>query len=205
SSISLGEGIHTLVFWSDDHAGNVESQKTIKVKIDLTSPSIVALLSPTPNAAGWNNGNVTVSFSCDDNLSGIAFCTPPLAVHTEGKAQPATGNALDVAGNQASTSLGNLNVDETPPAISGAPDRAANGNGWYKADVSVGFQCSDLLSGIDPSGGCPAPSTLHEGAGQFVNGTATDLAGNTSSDRVGPLNVDETAPSISGEIGRAHV
>src|SRR5207302_265377 len=145
---------------------------------------------------------VTVSFNCDDNLSGIAYCTPPLAVHTEGKDQPATGNAVDNAGNPNSVTA-HVSLDKTPPTISAAPDRAANANGWYKADVSVGFQCSDLLSGIDPSGGCPAPSTLHEGAGQFVNGTATDLAGNTSSDRVGPLNIDETAPSISGAPDRA--
>ncbi|TMF86346.1 MAG: Neogenin, partial [Chloroflexi bacterium] len=184
-----------------DNAGN-KASVSVTINLDKTPPTISAAPDRPANAHGWYRDDVTVGFTCGDTLSGIASC-PAAQTLSQGAAQTAAGTALDVAGNQASTSLGNLNVDETPPTISGAPDRAANANGWYKADVSVGFQCSDLLSGIDPSGGCPAPSTLHEGAGQFVNGTATDLAGNTSSDRVGPLNIDETAPSISGAPDRA--
>ena len=53
-------------FWSIDHAGNVETAHTATVKIDLTAPSITVTQSPAANGAGWNNTDVTVTFTCGD-------------------------------------------------------------------------------------------------------------------------------------------
>jgi hypothetical protein len=36
---------------------------SVTVKIDMTPPTVVATAAPTPNGAGWNNTNVTVSFA----------------------------------------------------------------------------------------------------------------------------------------------
>src|SRR5207244_12745191 len=86
-------------------------------------------------------------------------------------------------------------IDQTKPTIAGAPDRAPNANNWYAADVTVSFSCADPLSGV---ASCSSPTTLGEGANQSVTGNVADNADNASSATVSHLNVDETAPTISG-------
>ena len=39
------------------------------INIDKTPPAIRGATNPPPNAAGWNNSNVTASFTCSDALS----------------------------------------------------------------------------------------------------------------------------------------
>jgi galactosylceramidase len=47
TSVTLSdEGIHTLVYWSEDAAGNVEDRHTIQVKIDKTGPDLSIKLDP---------------------------------------------------------------------------------------------------------------------------------------------------------------
>ena len=201
SATVFGDGIHTVEYWSVDKAGNVEtadgiSHKSVQVKIDGTPPTISASKSPGPNAHGWNNGNVTVSFSCDDPLSGILSCGPtPQVISNEGTSQDVVGTAVDNAQNTA-TAHAYVSIDKTAPMIAATPDRPANGAGWYNDDVTVGFSCGDALSGIDS---CTAAQTLGEGANQSANGTATDLATNTATDGVSGINIDKTAPGLSGE------
>jgi hypothetical protein len=195
TSISIGtEGVHTLEFWSVDKADNVEAVKTVQVKIDKTPPAINHSQSPAANANGWNNSDVAVTFVCSDTRSGVASCTDPQTLTTEGKDQPVTGTAEDHAGNK-TTDPATVSIDKTHPTINASADRAANPQGWYADDVTVGFQCSDALSGIDR---CPASRTLGEGADQSVSGAATDAAGNTASDGVTGINVDKTPPSVEG-------
>jgi hypothetical protein len=189
------EGTHTLDFWSVDKAGNTEAANSVKVKIDKTPPSINHVFTPQPNANGWLNGDVTVTFTCaDQGGSGIASCTTPQTVNTEGKDQPVTGTATDNAGNTA-TDPAQVSIDKTPPTIKAAADRPANAAGWYDADVVISFTCADTLSGIDT---CPATKTLGEAADQSAKGTATDAAGNSATDGVSKINVDKTAPTLSG-------
>jgi hypothetical protein len=200
SATVFGDGIHTVEYWSVDKAGNVEtangiSHKSVQVKIDGTPPTISASKSPGPNAHGWNNGNVTVSFSCDDPLSGILSCGPtPQVISSEGTSQDVVGTALDNAQNTA-TAHAYVSIDKTAPAIAATADRPANDAGWYNDDVIVSFSCGDALSGIDS---CAAAQTLGEGANQSASGTATDLAANSATDGVSGINIDKTAPSLSG-------
>jgi fibronectin type 3 domain-containing protein len=195
TSISIGaEGVHTLEFWSVDNADNVEAAKTVQVRIDKTPPAINHSQSPAANANGWNHGDVTVTFVCSDAQSGIASCSDPQTVTTEGRDQPVTGTAEDHAGNR-TTDPATVSIDKTDPTISAGADRAANADGWYADDVTVGFHCSDTLSGIDR---CPASRTLGEGGDQNVSGVATDAAGNAASAGVTGINVDKTAPSLDG-------
>jgi hypothetical protein len=189
------EGVHTLGFWSVDNAGNTEAPKSVQVKIDRTPPTINHSQVPAANAKGWNNTDVTVTFICaDTDGSGVASCTGPQTVATEGQNQPVTGTAVDNAGNTA-TDPATVSIDTTAPTITAATDRAPNGNGWYNADVTVSFTCDDALSGM---ASCDASKTLSEGANQSASGTATDAAGNTASADVKGINVDKTAPSLSG-------
>ena len=196
-SVSISaEGDHTLAFWSIDEAGNEEAHNEVHVKIDKTPPTIGHTQNPGPNGKGWNNTDVTVTFSCDDHsdLAGIASCTAPQTVRGEGANQTVTGRAVDNAGNTA-TDPATVSIDKTAPEISGAADRAANDAGWYDKNVTVLFECDDALSGIAD---CPSAATVDEGANQSATGTAKDAAGNEASATVSGVNVDTTPPAVSG-------
>jgi hypothetical protein len=169
------------------------------IGVDNDPPTITATVSPAPNAAGWNNTNATVTFTCDDATSGVASCPAPVTVSTEGAGQVISGQAFDRAGNTASTSV-TVNLDKTPPLISAITSPAANGARWNKSTVTVSFFCNDTLSGVSV---CPSPVTVSgEGAGQIVSGQAVDIAGNTASTSV-TVNIDETPPTITASISPA--
>lgn len=189
------EGAHELEYWSVDNAGNEELHKRVDINIDKTPPSIGHVVSPAPNANGWNNSGVTVTFSCSDGAgSGIASCGPDRSVLTEGADQAVTGTAVDHAGNS-STDPAKVSIDTGKPTIAASRDRLANAAGWYRDDVTVRFTCDDALSGVDT---CATAVTLGEGGGQSASGTATDAAGNTAGVTEGGINVDKTAPTLSG-------
>ncbi len=77
----------------------------------------------------------------------MASCSADAKVSTDGQDQAVPGTAVDNAGN-AQTDNATVSIDTVKPTITGAPDRAANTNGWYAGDVTVGFTCGDALSGI---------------------------------------------------------
>src|SRR5262249_5863532 len=66
------EGRNQSVFATfTDVAGNRVTATVDGINIDTTPPSLVFdTPSPAPNAAGWNNSDVRVSFTVNDNLSG---------------------------------------------------------------------------------------------------------------------------------------
>lgn len=185
-------GIYTLTYWSVDVAGNEETPTPVDIKIDTIAPSINHTLSSDPNAYGWHNTPVTMTFVCDDGTSGIASCTEPRTLETDGANQSVTGTAIDNAGNSAIDSA-IVNIDQVPPEISVSQTPTANSSGWHNASVTVTFDCTDATSGIND---CPLPETVGEGINQNVTGVATDLAGNAASATVPGINVDLTPPEI---------
>ncbi len=83
--------------------------------IDNDPPTIHPTAGPAPQN-GWNNTEVTVTFECADAISGIASCTAPVLVTTEGGGQVATGTATDRAGNTATAAV-TLSIDMTAPSV----------------------------------------------------------------------------------------
>jgi len=79
--------------------------------IDDGPPSISTTAAPVLNTDGWNNSDVTVSFTCSDSLSGIQSCASSVVVSTEGANQVISGTATDLAGNSATTSV-TINLDK---------------------------------------------------------------------------------------------
>lgn len=197
------DGSYNVSFYSVDNAGNEETTRSVTVEIDKTAPTIGHELSPEPNGAGWNRSDVTVSFQCGDTGSGLAIsgCTADQQVTTEGAGQQVQGTATDKAGNSA-TSTAAVNLDETAPSIIAAADREPDFvdpfglNSWYRDDVTVTFTCDDGLSGIAH---CSDEQTLHEGRNPSAAGTARDAAGNEAGTTLGPINIDETPPTVTGE------
>ena len=173
------------------------TEKTVTVKRDATAPSIAGTRTPGANQFGWNNTNVSVSFTCSDATSGVADCTPAEVLSAEGAGQSRTGTAVDQAGNRASFTVGDINIDKTAPTIGVERTPAANQYGWNNTSVTINYICGDSLSGVD---NCTGPQTLNdEGAGQVRTGTVTDRAGNSASVNV-TVNIDKSAPLVSCSI-----
>ena len=185
-----------------DNAGNTSSTTVGGVRIDRTGPAINAMADRPANANGWYSGDVTVRFVCSDNLSGVASCPAPVTFSVEGSAQSVTGVATDNAGNESTAVASGINVDKTPPTVSGVPDRTAGVDGWYDGEVTIHWQAEDALSGIDAA---TAPTdTVITGTGHRLGVgpvTVTDLAGNVSAPAaVAGIKIDSTAPFLTGSV-----
>jgi hypothetical protein len=170
------EGTNQSISGTAVNRAGFAASATAVVNIDQHPPVIIAMASPPPNPAGWNNSNVTVSFTCSDALSGVALCPAPVVVGSEGASQVVTGMAVDVAGNAAMTSV-TLNIDKTPPSITASISPQPDPGGYNSGPATVSFTCSDSLSGV---ASCPAPIQVTAGGSNPESGTATDIAGNTA-------------------------
>jgi len=162
-------------------AGGSTGPVDVTIKRDATVPTINGTPSPAANGFGWNKTDVVVSFTCGDNLSGVtaANCGPDQTLSGEGAGQSATGNAEDNAGNTASATVSNINIDKTAPNVSlvGGP---ANGGSYYFGSVPLAPTCSasDGLSGLD--GNCAVTGYGTTVGSHTVTASAKDKAGNES-------------------------
>jgi hypothetical protein len=99
-----------------DNAGNSASS-SMTIKYDGTPPGVTPAPSRPPDANGWYNHPVDVSFTGADAASGVKECTP--AVSYKGPdANPAklVGQCRDNAGNTSQPVTVELRYDATPPA-----------------------------------------------------------------------------------------
>ena len=145
------EGVTTLTYFAVDNAGNQEAARALTVQVDKTPPVVMwATPSPAANAAGWNNTDVTISFTVNDGLSGINNVTQssPLLLTTEGAAVVGTVTVTDKAGNSATYTSPAVKIDKTPPTI---VCRATPGVLWppdhKMTTIDVLASVSDSLSG----------------------------------------------------------
>lgn len=189
----LPDGVHTIQLTVFDRSGNSSGVISQTFTTDTTPPTIVISVSPLPNAAGWNNTNVTLTSVCGDATSGVATCPAPLSVTTEGASQVFSLTATDNAGNTAVASI-MLNIAKTPPQTAASGTPAPNSSGWNNSNVTVSFVCTATTA---PLATCPPPQTVStEGAGQIISGTATDVAGNSAT-ATATVNLDKTPPAVA--------
>lgn len=146
------EGFYEFEYGASDIAGNVAPTLRSWLALDYGPPVIEAVPDKVPNAQGWYNVPVTVSFvATDPGLadghvgSGVSSVSDPIVVDWEGAAISVEGLATDRAGNLGAASV-DLNVDLTPPTVAltmeGGPD--------FTDDSTLKFsiQAEDVLSGV---------------------------------------------------------
>ena len=166
-----------------DNAGNSASTDPIVVKVDKSAPRI-ALQSVkkadnstyVPGAGNWSNQDVTVTWACSDGLSGTATSSVD-DTKGEGVGQTASGTCFDNAGNSASASVSNINVDKTVPfnvTFVGGP---AAGGTYYFGSVPAAPTCTaeDALSGV---ASCTVTGHGSTVGTHTMTATAVDNAGN---------------------------
>ncbi|MBO0847725.1 MAG: DUF1349 domain-containing protein, partial [Nocardioides sp.] len=172
-----GDGQHTVAYRSADKAGNVETAKTLAVKIDATAPLTTAAFAPG-NDAGWHNGAVPVALTAADATSGVdttqyklddgAWTAYTGSVDVTGDGEHTLlYRSTDKAGNVETEKAATIKVDATKPTVlvSGVADGRLYGD---SQDVRIIWQATDATSGI-----ASATGTLDDKA--FLSGTLQAL------------------------------
>jgi len=172
----------------------------LQFKIDTDKPTVTAATADRPpNANGWYNAPVTVTFAGTDPTSGIASCQKVAYSGPDSGAASVSGTCRDVAGNVSDPFSLPIKYDATPPTVSAAPARAPDANGWYNHPVAVAFSGTDATAGIDS-----CTSTTYSGpdtSGTSLTGSCTDKAGNSAGGSIS-LQYDSTPPVVTAVLDR---
>src|SRR5205814_1611168 len=150
-------------------------------------PAITASVAPVPSASGWNNSNVTATFTCTPGGALITNCPSPQVVSSEGANQVVSGTVTDGVGATATASV-TLNIDKTPPTLAVASP--ADGDSFSVVAATVTGTVADVLSGVSTLACNQVPVTLSGGGFScnislnpgvnLVVVRATDVAGNVA-------------------------
>lgn len=218
------EGDHTLTFYSTDTAGNVESTQTLHIKVDKTAPTLTfGSPSGTPGTNGWYTSDVSISYTTNDNLSGVASSSPasPVVLSSEGSSVSSSVTVTDNAGNSAGFSTGTFKIDKTapetsltgstPPSLSNSRSATFTFQGSDDTSLVAGFEYRlDGGTWTAASNGSQSLSGLSDGQHTFEV-RAVDGAGNRDAtpasytwtvDATAPATASVTTPS-GGNIFRA--
>jgi probable HAF family extracellular repeat protein len=164
---------------------------------DDSAPEIEALVTPVPNALGWNNSDVTVRWSVRDPESGIAGLsgceTQTLTNNTSGITLSCS--ATNPFGGSSSRSV-TIKIDKTPPEIGAVVSPQPNPAGWNNSNVTVVWNVRDPESGIVSSSGCETRTFTNETAGVTLTCNATNAAAGSSSRSI-IVMIDKTPPVLT--------
>ena len=171
----VGDGAHTIEYWSIDNTGNEESHKTITVSIDTQKPTLDGFgLSEN---AGKQGDIITLSATFEDSPSGLEYSVSPLItwenepaacdgafVQTsysgnawsgtftvpaacDGTAKIVIADIQDKAGNKiVQISPSNFTIDNTPPP---APTLISLLNNQLTNDNTPTFNWTTSSSDVD--------------------------------------------------------
>jgi hypothetical protein len=178
------------------------STESVTVKRDATAPSVRAgTPTGTPGQHDWYTSDVTVPFTASDSGSGLADSAQAsfsVTSTTTGSAVSiASGTVKDQAGNTASAAV-TVAIDAANPMISAELDKAAAPSGWFNTTTGAPTVSYTCTVGGSPIGDCPADYTFVEGENQSHSGTVIAASGRDATAGVTDVDVDLTAPSISG-------
>ncbi len=141
--ITEGQIVEYKLEYNPDNTGDPVGE--IK-PMDVTPPTITGYAMTEPNANGWYNQDVVIHFETTDAESGIESVTSDVTISTEGANQSVTGTATDKAGNTASFTVGNINIDKTSPEITiFSPEERVYINDEI---LAIDYKAEDFGSGI---------------------------------------------------------
>ena len=165
-----------------DYADNVATPVTVgPIKIDLTKPTISAAATTQANANDWYKSDVTVHFTCADNLSGTFSCPADQTLSGEGTALSSTAQTVtDRALNGSDPSnVVTVKIDKTAPSVllTGVTEGATYPFGSVP---TAACSTTDALSGVATQATLNTTGGNGDGSGNLTAtcSGATDLAGN---------------------------
>jgi hypothetical protein len=191
------------VVWTDGTAS-----VPFTVKVDKTPPVVHGVLSRPPDANGWYNKPVTVSFSGTDATSGIASCSSATYSGPASANAVVSGSCSDKAGNVGQASV-SFPYDSTPPPPVGDvtvkhEDKAVLVSWKASADTTT--------VQLTRSGPKDAPKLVYSGSASSYQDrglrpgakykytlTALDAASNSTADTVGVTATGRLIDPFPGE------
>ncbi len=213
SPLTFTDGSYTLQVRAVDVAGNVELLNQ-SIPIDSVSPLLDRSITGTAGANGWYVSDVTVEATASDPAPSSGFniqvttdganwigYTTPLTL-TEGTYNLQL-EAKDIAGNSVLTA-DYINVDTTPPALSGSLSGTLGSANWYTSAVQASVTVSDSTSGIayteySPDSGAwrvySTPVNFSDGQ-HSIQFRTTDIAGLQTDSEIFTFQVDTQGPEI---------
>ena len=224
SALSVFNGVDPNGTWRlyvyDDLGGDAGSISgwSLDITVDDTAPVTTVSCSPSPNAAGWNNSDVTATLSATDAGSGVAgsefrqsgaatwTAYAPWLISSEGETTWEY-RSTDNAGNTETAQILTVKIDRTGPVTS---DDAPGG--WLTGSPALVTLSADDGAGCGMSGGLARTEYKLDGAAVWSEGTQVTVAGDgahtityRSTDalgNVGPegscaVQIDASLPSIT--------
>ncbi|MGC9060180.1 MAG: OmpL47-type beta-barrel domain-containing protein [Thermoplasmata archaeon] len=209
-----GEGIHTVKYYSVDIAGNAEETQEFFVRIDTTPPFTKAVLSGHEGKNGWYLGNVSISLSACDELSGVAaiyysidgasFIPYKQEIVFSDGVHTLSYYAMDNAGNVEAKNTISIRIDK------GIPFSSVNVNSsWYTTlPLSIKINATDATSGIagiwysiDGMGWINSDTIEFKEEGVYtIQYFSEDIAGNVEMQKTATVKIDLSAPKTSNRI-----
>lgn len=215
-------GTHTILYWSVDRVGNVESQKSIIAKVDATAPSTQATLAGTAGGGGWYTSDAQVTLSGTDNQSGVdntfyklddgpqQTYSAPFNISVSGY-HTIIYWSVDRAGNTESQKSMLIKVDSAAPSTTAQVSSTSWWDVWYLSPAQVYLNGSDGgASGVANTyytidGGATQTYTgtinISTGGVHLVNYWSVDVAGNTEAQKSVTVRVDSAAPTTQITMG----
>lgn len=152
-------GNHTVEYWSEDVAGNVETHQTRTLKIDATPPVTSASVFGTLGTNGWYRTAIQVSLSATDSLSGVqgsfyridGGVTQTYAgtfnFSTQGQHTIDYWSRDNVGNNEVPHTLV-VKIDTGGPVVTAAANPATANKGPRPVNVTVSGSVTDAVSGV---------------------------------------------------------
>ncbi|RTE02375.1 OmpL47-type beta-barrel domain-containing protein [Paenibacillus whitsoniae] len=181
---------------------------------DTTAPVTSAVVSGTPNAAGWLNADATVTLSATDDRAGEIVTnydvnggasnvySVPIPVQAEGVTTIRYSSA-DAAGNQEAVKSLDVRLDKT------APTAVLTQSGHTVGDVTVDAPVTFELAATDAVSGVAEQSLMLDGAaivsGQAIPAGSLAVGAHTVAYRVVDVAGNVTESSIAFQVKNAPV
>ena len=190
-----------------DHAGNVgvstnKGRHHVGEPASSSSDGVVITVSPEPPDDGFyqSSPQVTIEGLQEGESATVTIDGgPPFRYDGPFTIQGDGVHVVVATSDSGGTAVTFVAIDSSPPVVSGTVTPSPNEAGWHNQPVTVHFTCTDAVSGIAI---CPADTVLDDdGAGLSVTGSATDRAGNSASETVDGISIDQIAPTGTIEPG----
>jgi hypothetical protein len=140
-----------IIWW-----GLARSEDPVTIYIDKTPPVAVhGLPSRSPDANGWYNKPVSITFAGTDAMSGVAGCSSTTYSGPDNGNASVAGTCTDYAGNVGHAMYG-FSYDSTPPTIASVTAKHGNRNVLLSWTPSADTQ----ISQVTRTGGVSGPGTV---------------------------------------------
>jgi probable HAF family extracellular repeat protein len=189
ATVGFAVGVHTVTLVVTDGELASKPATVVVTVLDSMPPVTVATVAPAPNAAGWNNSSVTVSFAASGPCSGVVEIHVALDGMPEEILLGATGSvpvsgdgvhevvffAVDGAGGTEAPQTLTVRVDTTPPVVDASVSPAVI---WPPNGRLVPVTLAGVLHDAMTPGGEPVTVAVSSaGMPALVLATTTDAAG----------------------------